>query len=142
MYTYLSNMDLYSLINQSLSVNDMWNAFQLIIKSAIDNCLVACLTQSMHCSSPESPISSQKASLEAVRRKLTDKNMARYIQASKHLTETINRNHIYAYNALLSNNSHQFFWHVSKCLNAADSAITLKAVTIKLSCLILRFVTL
>ena len=52
--------------------------------------------------------------------------MARYIKASKPLTEIINRNHICADNALLSKNSHQFFRHVSKCLNLTDHTIILQ----------------
>ena len=105
----------------------MRDAFQLIIKSAIDNCSVACLSHKVYVARRQRALYlHKKRRWKQLRHKPTDKNMARYIQASKHLTKTINRNHICTDNALLRKNSHQFFRHVSKVLNATDHTITLR----------------
>ena len=127
LFSYLSNMDFCSLINQSLSIYDLWDAFQLVIQSAVDNCSGACLLHNINVADRQRSLYlRKKRRWKQWRGNPTDKDMARYIQASKHLTETINRNQICADNALLSKNNHQFFSHVSKFWNATDHTITLK----------------
>ena len=69
----------------------MWDAFQLAMKSAIDNCSVACHPHKVDVACRQRCYVRNKRLWKQWRRKPTDKNKARFIEASKHKMESINR---------------------------------------------------